>query len=68
MSTYRDDFNEERKAREKMAGEKFQLELALKTKNEEIHLLKQKLNDQAARVMQDDVSACPCIAKYQQLL
>ena len=49
-------------AREKMAGEKFQLELALKAKNEEILALKQKLNDQAVRVLQDDdVSACPCI-------
>ena len=41
-------------AREKMAGEKFQLELALKAKNEEILALKQKLNDQAVMVLQDD--------------
>ena len=57
MTTYRDDFNEERTAREKMAEEKFQLSVSLKAKSEEIRQLKMKLNAQPAAInMQDDVS------------
>ncbi len=58
MVVYREDFNEERKAREAMAGEKYQLEEALKTKAEEIRGLKRQLNEQAAMAMQTDVSNC----------
>ncbi len=56
MVVYREDFNEERKARETMAGEKYQLEEVIKTKTEEIRGLKRQLNEQAAMAMQTDVS------------
>ncbi len=56
MVVYREDFNEERKAREAMAGEKYQLEEVIKTKAEEIRGLKRQLNEQAAMAMQTDVS------------
>ena len=57
VATYTDDFNEERKSREKMAGERFQLEAELEAKSEEIRHLKMELDAQAAAAnVQEDVS------------
>ena len=57
VTTYKDDFIEERKSREKMAGEKFQLEAELEAKSEEIRQLKMELDAQAAATnVQEDVS------------